>query len=242
MHRSSVVYDIKGDIIARADKPVVWVRRRDGAFLLLYACFMKAMIGEKIKMTRIFDADARVVPVTLVRAAPNTVLAVRTRAKDGYEAVQVASGARRKKNIKKPQQAHFGDLGDFRYVREFRTSEEMKRGDTIDVSIFAEGDTVKVSGISKAKGFQGVVKRHGFHGAPKTHGTKHAHREPGSIGGGGGRAGGRVVKGMRMAGRMGGERVTVLNLKIAKVDAQNQMLAITGAVPGRRGTLLEIRG
>ena len=202
---------------------------------------MKAMIGEKIGMTQMFNAAGRVVPVTLVRVTPNVVLALRTRARDGYAAIQVASGARKEKNIARAQQGHFKDLGRFRHVREFRTSDEAKRGDTIDVSVFAEGDTVKVSGVSKAKGFQGVVKRHGFHGAPKSHGTKHAHREPGSIGGGA-RAGGRVPKGMRMAGRMGGERVTVSNLKIAKVDAENGILAITGAVPGRRGTLLEIRG
>ena len=204
-------------------------------------CGMKSMIGKKIGMSRMFDAVGRVVPVTLVHAAPNTVLALRTRETDGYEGVQVGAGVRKEKNIAKAQRGHFGDLGSFRYVREFRTSEQAARGDTIAVSVFAEGDTVKVSGISKAKGFQGVVKRHGFHGAPKTHGTKHAHREPGSIGGGA-RAGGRVPKGMRMAGRMGGERVTVSNLKIAKVDAENSMLAIAGAVPGRRGTLLEIRG
>lgn len=195
-----------------------------------------------------FDAEGRVVPVTLLRVAPNVVVGVRTQEKDGYAAVQVGAGMHKEKRIRKPQRGQFGDLGNFRYVREFRVtqppiadSQLPTRGDKIDASVFHEGDMVKVSGISKAKGFQGVVKRHGFHGAPKTHGTKHAHREPGSIGGGGGRAGGRVAKGMRMAGRMGGERVTVSNLKIAKVDADNHILAIRGAVPGRRGTLIEIR-
>ncbi|MEK7541365.1 MAG: 50S ribosomal protein L3 [Patescibacteria group bacterium] len=209
---------------------------------------MKMMLGEKIGMSQLFDGEGRVVPVTLVRVEPNTVLAVRTKEKDGYEAVQMGGGARKPKRIAKPQRGHFKELGNFRYVREFRlqpsaiSHQPSARGDKIDVSAFQEGDIVKVSGISKAKGFQGVVKRHGFHGAPKTHGTKHAHREPGSIGGGGGRAGGRVAKGMRMAGRMGGERVTVLNLKVAKVDVEHGILAIRGAVPGRRGTLLEIRG
>lgn len=202
---------------------------------------MKAIVGEKIGMSQIFDSAGRVVPVTLVRALPNTVIAMRTKEKDGYTAVQIGAGIRKKKNIAKAQRAHFRDLGNFRHVKEFRTDEAMKRGDTIDVSVFSEGDAVKVSGVSKAKGFQGVVKRHGFHGAPKTHGTKHAHREPGSIGGGG-RAGGRVAKGMRMAGRMGGERVTVKNLKVAKVDIENHLIVVRGAVPGRRGTLLEIRG
>ena len=115
-------------------------------------------------------------------------------------------------------------------------------GGTIDASVFQEGDVVKVSGITKAKGFQGVVKRHGFHGAPATHGTKHAHREPGSIGGSGGRAGGRVAKAIKVAGRMGGERVTVRNLTVVKVDVAENLIAVSGAVPGRRGTLLEIRG
>ena len=207
---------------------------------------MKFLLGEKIGMSQVFDADGRVIPVTMVRALSQTVLQVRTHEKDGYTAVQVAAGERKARLIRKPQKMHFGEFGNFRYVREFRIKERTDalpaRGERMDASVFREGDVVKVSGISKAKGFQGVVKRHGFHGAPATHGTKHAHREPGSIGGGGGRAGGRVVRGMKMAGRMGGERITVLNLKIAKVDAENKILAVRGAVPGRRGTLLEIRG
>lgn len=190
-------------------------------------------------MSQIFEKDGSVIPVTLIHALPNIVLQVKTKEKDGYESVQVGAGARNKKNIAKPQKGHFKDLGDFRHVKEFRTGEKMERGAKIDVSIFQEGDSVKVSGISKSKGFQGVVKRHGFHGAPATHGTKHAHRQPGSIGATWPQ---RVIKGMRMAGRMGGERISVRNLKIAKVDAENNLLAIKGAVPGRRGTLLEIRG
>ncbi len=201
---------------------------------------MKFILGEKIGMSQIFDADGNVVPMTLVRATPNVVLRVRTKEKDGYEAVQVGFGERKAKNIKKPQRGHFKELGNFRYVKEFRIKNlEFSRGDKIDVSVFKEGDTMKISGISKAKGFQGVVKRHGFHGAPATHGTKHAHRQPGSIGATWPQ---RVIKGRRMAGRMGGERITVRNLKIAKVDVENNLLAVRGAVPGRRGTLLEIRG
>src|SRR3989338_5019658 len=209
---------------------------------------MKYILGEKIGMSQVFDSEGKVIPVTVVSADPNVVLQVRTKEKDSYEAVQVGFGIRKDKNIKKPQKGHFKDLGNFRYIKEFRTPQvsesklQVSRGDKFDVSVFKEGDMVKVSGISKSKGFQGVMKRHGFHGAPATHGTKHAHREPGSIGGGGGRAGGRVVKGMKMAGRMGGERVTVKNLKIVKVDAENSLLAISGAVPGRKGTLIEIRG
>ena len=192
-------------------------------------------------MSQIFDAKGKVIPITLIRATPNVVLAVRGD-KEGYKGIQMGFGERKEKNIRKPQRGHFKDLGSFRYVKEFRTEDLHERGEKIDVSVFKEGDTVKVSGVSKSKGFQGVVKGNGFHGAPATHGTKHAHRQPGGIGGSGGRAGGRVAKGIRMAGRMGGERVSVRNLKIAKVDVENNMLAISGAVPGRRGTLLEIRG
>lgn len=200
---------------------------------------MKAILGEKLGMSQIFDKEGNVIPVTLVRALPNVVIQIKTKEKDGYESVQVGVGERKQKNIKKPQRGHFKDLGNFRQVKEFRTNEAFERGQKIDVSVFQEGDAVKVSGISKAKGFQGVVKRHGFHGAPATHGTKHAHREPGSIGATWPQ---RVIKGMRMAGRMGGVRMTAKNLKIAKVDAENNMLAIKGAVPGKPGTLIEIRG
>lgn len=208
---------------------------------------MKYILGTKIGMTQMFNAEGSVIPVTLIQATPNVVLQVKHKEKDGYEAIQVGFGERKPKNIKKPQKGHFKELGNFRYVREFRKMPNAEFqmpnvGDKIDASVFVEGDKIKVSGISKAKGFQGVVKRHGFHGAPASHGTKHAHREPGSIGGRGGRAGGRVTKGMRMAGRMGGERVTTRGLKIAKVDVEKNILAIRGAVPGRKGTLLEIRG
>ncbi len=208
--------------------------------------FMKAFLGEKIAMSQIFGGDGDVIPVTLIRAMPNMISQVKTKEKDGYEAVQMGCGTRKEKNIKKPQRGHFNGLGNFRSIREFRLPQLPAsdfqlpvRGDMIDVSTFQEGDVVKVSGVSKSKGFQGVVKRHGFHGAPATHGTKHAHREPGSIGATWPQ---RVVKGRRMAGRMGGERVTVRNLKIVKVDAENHVIAVRGAVPGRRGTLLEIRG
>lgn len=194
-------------------------------------------------MSQIFDAAGNVVPVTLIRVTPNIVLQVRTKEKDGYSAIQVATGERKSARIAKPQRKHFKELGNFRYVREARLKESMtvERGNAFDVSIFSEGDMVRVSGISKSKGFQGVVKRHGFAGAPKTHGVKHAHRQPGSIGGGG-RAGGRVFPGMRMAGRMGGDRISVRNLQIVKVDVENNMLAVKGAVPGKRGTLMEIKG
>ena len=202
---------------------------------------MKSILGEKVKMSQIFDKEGNVVPITLVKVTPNTVLQMKGKEKDGYEALQLGAGERKEKNIRKPQRGHFKDLGNFRYIKEFRSKDgvKMQRGDKVDVSVFTEGDLVKVSGISKAKGFQGVVKRHGFHGAPATHGTKHAHRQPGSIGATWPQ---RVIKGMRMAGRMGGVRISVRNLKIAKVDVENNLLAIKGAIPGKLGTLLEIRG
>ncbi len=200
------------------------------------------ILGEKIGMSQIFDEKGNVIPVTLIRVGKNVVVQVKTKEKDGYGAVQLGFGTRREKNIKKPQRGHFKDQGMFRALREFRTAEVFEPSAIVEAAVFAAGDKVKVSGISKGKGFQGVVKRHGFHGAPATHGTKHAHREPGSIGGAGGRAGGRVAKGMRMAGRMGGVRSSVRNLEVVKVDVKNSILALKGAVPGRRGTLLEIRG
>lgn len=189
-------------------------------------------------MSQIFDKEGNVIPVTLIRVTPNIVVQAKTKEKDGYEAIQVGAGERREKNIKKPQRGHFEDLGNFRHVKEFRGI-NLEKGSKIDASVFQEGDEVKVTGISKAKGFQGVVKRHGFHGAPASHGTKHAHREPGSIGATWPQ---RVIKGMRMAGRMGGVRITTTGLKIAKVDAENNLIAIKGAVPGKRGTLLAIKG
>ena len=181
---------------------------------------MKFIIGRKLNMTQIFTDAGEVVPVTVVAAGPAKVTATKTKERDGYLAVQLeANGVK----------------------REFVAPEsQLAVGEEVTVGAFAEGETVAVSGISKGKGFQGVVKRHGFAGGSRTHGQKHSEREPGSIGGGG-RAGGRVIVGMRMAGRMGSDRVTVKNLKVAKVDAEANQIYIRGAVPGRRGTLLEIR-
>src|SRR3989344_1241792 len=164
---------------------------------------MKYMLGIKGKMTQVFDEKGVVHAATAIVAAPLTVTQVKTKEKDGYEAVQVGSGVRGEKNVAKAQQGHLKDLTLSRHLREFPQSGEAKRGDSIDISIFVPGDVVEVSAISKGKGFQGVVKRHGFSGGPRSHGQKNKERAQGSIGGGG-RAGGRVVKGMRMAGRMGG--------------------------------------
>ncbi len=203
------------------------------------------MLGTKGRMTQVFDDKGVVSAATLVTAGPLTVTQVKAKDKDGYEAVQVGSGLRREKNLNQAQKGHLKDLAPFRTMREFpgRTGadSEMKRGDTMDISIFVPGDVVTVSAISKGKGFQGVVKRHGFAGGPRSHGQKNKERAPGSIGGGG-RAGGRVVKGMRMAGRMGGDRITVANLRVLQVDTETNTLVISGAIPGRPGTLVEIRG
>lgn len=202
----------------------------------------KFILGEKIGMTRIFDKDGNVVPVTLIGAGPVTVVQKKGLEKDGYGSIQVGYGIH--KNLSKPLAGQLKGLPQLRYIKEFRITEEenkekdYKKGDQIKVDVFKEGDEVKISGISKGKGFAGVVKRHHFKGLGHTHGQKHEERKGGSIG--------RsfpehVTKGTRMAGRMGADRVTVKNLKVVKVDIENNLLAVRGAVPGRRGTLLEIR-
>jgi len=201
---------------------------------------MKFILAKKEGMTRIFGEDGRARAGTILTADPITVIQVKTKdGKDAYSAIQVGMGTRRVKNVSKAVLGHTKGKG-YEAIREFRTGNAAALGDGIDASIFAIGDTVRVSGLTKGKGFAGVVKRHGFHGGPRTHGQKHAEREPGSIGGSGGRAGGRVTKGMRMAGRMGFDRVTVTNLKVLAVDAAAGKLIVSGAVPGRRGTLLEV--
>ena len=197
---------------------------------------MKFILGTKQNMTQVFDGEGNVHPATIISAGPVSVTALKTAEKDGYAATQVGYGTKKEKNINKAQKKQ----GNFRHVREFKSDDAFTVGDTIDVSVFKEGDVITVSAISKGKGFQGVVKRHGFKGGRRSHGQKHSEREPGSIGGGG-RAGGRVVKGMRMAGRMGGDRITVKNLKVLQVHPEDNTLVVRGAVPGHRGTLVEIR-
>ena len=195
-------------------------------------------------MTQVFSEDGRVSAATAISAGPLTVTQVKTPEADGYEAVQVAFGEKAAKNLNKAQLGHFKDLGMFRFVREFRLptgqagdAGEHKTGDKIDVSVFEPGDVVTVSATTKGKGFQGVVKRHDFSGMPRTHGTKHTERSSGSIGTGGVQ---RVMKGKRMAGRMGGNRVTVKNLKVLQVIPETNTLLVSGAVPGTPGTLVEI--
>lgn len=202
--------------------------------------FMKFILGIKQHMTQVFDEEGRVRPATIVTAGPVVVSQLKTVEKDGYQAVQVGMGEKKESRATKAEIGH-GRGKAFKVLREFSNEggAEMSVGDTVDVSIFKAGDVVEVSGISKGKGFQGVVKRHGFKGGSRTHGQKHSEREPGSIGGG---LRNRVPKGMRMAGRMGSDRVTVKNLSIVAVDPDTNTVLISGAIPGRRGTIVEIRG
>ena len=202
---------------------------------------MKYILGTKQSMTQFFAEDGKVFAATIVSAGPVVVTQVKNAEKDGYKAVQVGYGNRKEKNITKSLKGHFAGKGNFTTTREFRMlgKEEVTAnvGDTISATDFTVGDIVTVSGTSKAKGFQGVIKRHNFKGGPRSHGQKHSERAPGSIGGG---LRNRVPKGMRMGGRMGGERITVSNLKILAVDGDTNTLLVEGAVPGRRGTILEI--
>ena len=202
---------------------------------------MKFILATKENMTQVFDKEGKVYPVTVLKAGPITVTQIKNKEKDGYIAAQVGFGEKKEKNINKPLKGHLKDLGNFRHLKEFQLKKEedikFKVGDTIDLSIFKEGDKIKVSSISKGKGFQGVVKRHGFHGGPRSHGQKHSEREPGSIGATGPQ---RVFKGTKMAGRMGSDRVTVNNLEIIQIDKDNNQLLVRGAIAGRRGTLVEV--
>lgn len=200
---------------------------------------MKFTIAVKQNMTQFFDEEGVVHPATILSASPLTVTQIKTKEKDGYEAVQVATLSQKKERVSKSVLSHTGDEA-FKVLKEFRTNiGDLQKGATINIDIFEAGDVVTISGISKGKGFQGVVKRHGFKGGWGQHGQKHSHREPGSIGGGG-RAGGRVAKGMKMAGRMGSDRVTQKNVKVLEVDRENGFILVQGAVPGRRGTIIEI--
>jgi len=202
---------------------------------------VKFMLGTKGRMTQVFDEKGVVSPATIITAGPLTVTQVKNTEKDGYKAVQIGFGTRKENRTNKPLKGHLKDLGSFQHLREYAADSDVERGAILDISIFTPGDLVTVSAVSKGKGFQGVVKRHGFHGGPRSHGQKNKERSPGSIGGGG-RAGGRVAKGMRMAGRMGGDRITVKNLKVLQVDAASHTLLLSGAVPGHPGTLVEIHG
>jgi len=200
---------------------------------------LQGIIGRKLGMTQIYRDSGEAEAVTAVEAGPCTVIQVKTAAKEGYNAVQLGFGEA--KRLKSPQRGHLKELGQFRYLREFRVddAEAVEVGDRVDVSLFKEGDLVDVTGVSKGKGFAGVVKRHHFAGGPKTHGQSDRHRHAGSIGAT--TSPGRVFKGMRMAGRMGGERVTVRHLEVFKADPERNLLLVKGALPGSKNGLLLIR-
>jgi large subunit ribosomal protein L3 len=200
---------------------------------------MTGILGKKIGMTQVYLEDGRLVPVTVVEAGPCTVVQVKTPGKDGYEAVQIGFGEERKvKNVTKPLAGVFKKAGTpaFKKLREFRVS-GLKVGDTIKVDSFSKGDVVSASGISKGKGFQGVMKRHNFKGGPGSHGSMF-NRAPGSIGASSYPS--RVWKGIRMAGHMGSERVTVQNITVVDVMPEKNIILLWGAVPGGANAIIEI--
>lgn len=203
---------------------------------------MKFILGKKVGMSQVFvegDKEAKVIPVTLVEADSCYVTQIKNEEKDGYAAVQVA--CEESKKINKPMAGHLKNVEKFfRFLREFKkdsSENKLNVGEKVDVSIFEVGDKVKVTGVSKAKGYQGVMKRHNFGGGPASHGQKHSNRRVGSIGA---TYPERVIKGKRMAGRMGGDQVTQTGLEIVKVDADKNLLLIKGCVPGNNGSLLKI--
>lgn len=202
---------------------------------------MSGLIGKKLGMTRVFDGRGRSVSVTVIQTGPCYVTEVRTKERHGYNALQLGFEEKREKSVKKPERGHFEKAGvkPMRYLREFRTFanvDSFKPGDIVKAEIFQGAATVKVTGLSKGKGFQGVVKRHHFRGGPQTHGQSDRVRAPGSIGSSSFPS--RVLKGLRMAGRMGGGRVTVRNLKVIRVDAENNIVIVKGGVPGARNGIL----
>ncbi|KGN43031.1 50S ribosomal protein L3 [Knoellia aerolata] len=204
---------------------------------------VKGVLGKKLGMTQVWDADNRLVPVTVIEAGPCVVTQVRDASKDGYAAVQIAFGAIDPRKVTKPLTGHFEKAGvtPRRHLVELRTADaaEYSLGQELTAETFEAGQAVDVSGTTKGKGFAGVMKRHGFHGVSSSHGSHKNHRKPGSIGGCA--TPGRVFKGMRMAGRMGGVRQTTQNLTIHAVDADRGLLLVKGAVPGPRGAVVLVR-
>ncbi len=205
---------------------------------------VKGLLGTKLGMTQVWDENNKLVPVTVIEIAPNVVTQLRTVEKDGYEAVQIAAGAIDPRKVNQPASGHFKAAGvtPRRHLAEVRTADaasyELGQELTVDAA-FEAGQLVDVVGTSKGKGFAGVMKRHNFKGVSASHGSHRNHRKPGSIGASSTPS--RVFKGMRMAGRMGGERVTVLNLRVHAVDAEKGLLLVKGAVPGARGRLVFVR-
>jgi large subunit ribosomal protein L3 len=203
----------------------------------------KGLLGTKLGMTQLWDANNRIVPVTVVQAGPCVVTQVRTAETDGYSAVQLGFGAVKAKQLTKPSAGHFEKAGvtPRKHLVEIRTSDasEYSLGQELSADTFADGDIIDVTGVSKGKGTAGVMKRHGFSGLRASHGVHRKHRSPGSIGGCA--TPGRVFKGLRMAGRMGVERVTVQNLTVHSVDAERGLILIRGAIPGNKGGLVVLR-
>jgi large subunit ribosomal protein L3 len=204
----------------------------------------KGLLGTKLGMTQVFDTSGRIVPVTVVQAGPCTVAQVKTPERDGYAAVQLAFGEVKPKRVNKPLKGHFAASGaePRRHLVELRTADagNYSAGQELKPDeVFSQGERVDVVGVSKGKGFAGVMKRHGFAGLGASHGTERKHRSPGSVGACA--TPGRVFKGLRMAGHMGHERITVLNLEVAKVDPDRNLVLVRGAVPGPKGGLVMIR-
>jgi large subunit ribosomal protein L3 len=204
---------------------------------------MSGLIGKKLGMTRIFDEKGNDVQVSVIQTGPCYVTEIRTKDKHGYDSLQLGFEEKREKSVKQPERGHAAKSGvkPMRYLREFRTFEvnQFKLGDVVKADIFQVGDKVKVIGVSKGKGFQGVVKRHHFGGGPVTHGESDRTRAPGSLGGSSYPS--RVLKGLRMAGRMGNARVTVRNLKVVRVDAENNIVMVRGGVPGAKNGMVLIQ-
>jgi large subunit ribosomal protein L3 len=200
---------------------------------------VQGIIGKKLGMGQIFGDDGKVEAVTAIEAGPCVVTQVKTRDKEGYNAAQLGFGET--KRLNSPQRGHLKGLDQFKHLQEFRVAdtEGIKVGDKVDVSLFKEGDLVDITGVSKGKGFAGVVKRHHFAGGPKTHGQSDRHRAPGSIGST--TSPGRVLKGMRMAGHMGSNRVKARHLEVRKADPERNLLLVRGAVPGAKNGLLLIK-
>jgi len=203
---------------------------------------MKALLGKKLGMTQIFSEDDRLIPVTVIEVGPCVVTQVKTKETDGYSAIQIGYEDIEDKKVTKPLKGHFAKVKTKpkRYLAEVRTDEtsEYKPGDQLTAELFTVGERADVVGVSKGKGFQGVMKRHGFSGGPGGHGS-HFHRAPGSIGMAATPS--RVPKGRRMAGHMGSERVTSMNLEIVKVDSEQNLMLLKGAVPGAKGSLIMIK-
>ena len=204
---------------------------------------VKGLLGTKLGMTQLWDANNRVVPVTVVQAGPNVVTQVRTPDVNGYGAVQLGFGAIKAKQVTKPSAGHFEKAGvtPRKHLVEIRTTDatEFTLGQELTAEVFAADEVIDVTGVSKGKGTAGVMKRHGFHGLRASHGVHRKHRSPGSIGGCA--TPGRVFKGMKMAGRMGVENVTVQNLTVHAIDAERGLILIKGAIPGNKGGLVVLR-